>query len=149
MRYAANCSMLFIEEPLLQRPAAAHAAGFDAIEFGWPWPVPVPADRDVDAFRHRHQRRRGNLVGLNLFAGDLVGPDCGVLSIPKRAAAFHDNVAVVADIVPSPHQGTVPHKERLTPDNHRSRDYSDRGCPQQPGSARHHRTRAGPARASG
>ena len=43
--------LLFAELPLLERPAAAYAAGFRAVEFWWPWPSePVPADRDVDAF---------------------------------------------------------------------------------------------------
>ena len=36
-RYAANLSMLFTELPLLERPAAATAAGFDAVEFWWPF----------------------------------------------------------------------------------------------------------------
>ena len=30
--YAANCSILFTELPLLERPAAAKAAGFDGVE---------------------------------------------------------------------------------------------------------------------
>jgi hydroxypyruvate isomerase len=48
--YLVNCSMLFGELPLLERPAAAKAAGFDAIEFWWPWPEqPVPDDAEVDA----------------------------------------------------------------------------------------------------
>ena len=51
LNYLANCSMLFTERPLLERPAAAKAAGFDAIEFWWPWPTePVPSDTEVDAF---------------------------------------------------------------------------------------------------
>ena len=29
--YAANCSILFTELPLLERPAAAKAAGFDGV----------------------------------------------------------------------------------------------------------------------
>src|SRR5262249_17013974 len=33
LRYLANCSMLFTELPLLQRPAAARSAGFGAVEF--------------------------------------------------------------------------------------------------------------------
>ena len=54
LRYAANCSLLFTELPLLQRPAAAHEAGFDAVEFWWPWPdQPVPGDHDVDRFVDR------------------------------------------------------------------------------------------------
>ena len=50
LRFLANCSLLFTERPLLERPAAAKAAGFDAIELWWPWAdQPVPADADVDA----------------------------------------------------------------------------------------------------
>ncbi len=45
LAYVANCSLLFTEVPLLQRPAAAAAAGFGAVEFWWPWPDrPVPSD---------------------------------------------------------------------------------------------------------
>ena len=50
LRYDVNLSMLFTELPLLQRPAAAAEAGFDAIEFWWPFPSAVPADAEVDAF---------------------------------------------------------------------------------------------------
>src|SRR5690242_4403260 len=91
--------MLFTEEPLLQRPAAAAAAGFDAVEFWWPWPdQPVPADRDVDAFVGAVRDAGVRLAGLNFFAGDLAGPDCGVLSVPARAAQFRDNVDVTVGI---------------------------------------------------
>ena len=48
--YLVNCSLMFTEEPLLRRPAAARAAGFSAVEFWWPFAAPVPADREVDAF---------------------------------------------------------------------------------------------------
>ena len=49
--YAANCSLLFTEVGLLERPAAARAAGFDAIEFWWPWPdQPMPPDAEIDKF---------------------------------------------------------------------------------------------------
>ena len=97
--YAANCSMLFTEVPLLERPAAAAAAGFDAIEFWWPWPDrPVPSDRDVDAFVDAIKDAGVSLIGLNFFAGDLAGPDCGVLSVPARAAEFRDNLDVTLGI---------------------------------------------------
>jgi hydroxypyruvate isomerase len=99
MKYLANCSMLFTECPLLERPAAARAAGFDAIEFWWPWPdQPVPGDADVDAFVRAIEDAGVRLVGLNFFAGDLAGPDCGVLSIPQRAQEFRDNLDVAVDI---------------------------------------------------
>jgi hydroxypyruvate isomerase len=99
LRYLANCSMLFTERPLLERPRAAKDAGFDAIEFWWPWPdQPVPADAEVDGFVSAVRDAGVQLVGLNFFAGDLAGPDCGVLSIPKRAAQFRDNIDVTVGI---------------------------------------------------
>ena len=36
MRFEVNLSILFTELPLLERPAAAKQAGFDAVEFWWP-----------------------------------------------------------------------------------------------------------------
>jgi hydroxypyruvate isomerase len=99
LNYLANCSILFTERPLLERPAAAKAAGFDAVEFWWPWPdQPVPADADVDAFVRAVRDAGVRLVGLNFFAGDLAGPDCGVLSIPNRSAEFTDNIPVTVGI---------------------------------------------------
>jgi len=99
LRYAVNCSLLFTELPLRQRPAAAREAGFDAVEFWWPWPEqPVPADRDVDRFLTAVQDAGVSLIGLNFFAGDLAGPDCGVLSIPERASEFGDNIDVTVGI---------------------------------------------------
>lgn len=97
-RYLANCSILFTEHPLLERPAAARRAGFEAIEFWWPWPVPVPGDAEVEAFVRAISDAGVRLVGLNFFAGDLAGPDCGVLSIPSRSAEFRDSVDVAVDI---------------------------------------------------
>jgi hydroxypyruvate isomerase len=99
LRYDVNCSMLFTELPLRQRPAAAKAAGFEAVEFWWPWPhEPIPADREVDGFVTAIQEAGVELVGLNFFAGDLAGPDCGVLSIPSRSQQFRDNIEVTVAI---------------------------------------------------
>jgi hydroxypyruvate isomerase len=99
LRYAANCSLLFTEVPLVERPAAARTAGFEAIEFWWPWPdQPVPADSAVETFVRGVRDAGVRLVGLNFYAGDLAGPDAGVLSLPGRSAEFRANVAVVAEI---------------------------------------------------
>jgi hydroxypyruvate isomerase len=95
---AANCSMLFTEIDLLDRPAAAKAAGFDAIEFWWPWPQPVPTDREVDAFVTAVRDADVALIGLNFFAGDLAGADCGAASVPALCQQFRDNVPVVVGI---------------------------------------------------
>jgi hydroxypyruvate isomerase len=97
--YAANCTFLFTEVDLLDRPAAARAAGFDAIEFWWPWPdQPVPPDTEIDKFVAAVRDAGVQLIGLNFFAGDLAGADCGVLSIPARSAEFRDNIAVTIGI---------------------------------------------------
>ena len=99
LAFAANCSLLFAEVPLLQRPAAARTAGFTAIEFWWPWPdQPVPPDRDIDVFLAAVRDAGVHLVGLNFFAGDLAGPDSGVLSIPARSVEFRDNIDVTVGI---------------------------------------------------
>ncbi len=98
LRYLANCSMLFTEHPVLERPAAAKAAGFDAVEFWWPFAEPVPKDGEVDAFVRAVDEAGVQLVGLNFFAGELTGPDCGVLSIPARSSQFRDNIDVTVGI---------------------------------------------------
>ena len=46
-RFDVNLSILFTELPLLERPAAAAAAGFTAVELWWPLidtPTPPPAE---------------------------------------------------------------------------------------------------------
>ena len=97
-RYAVNLSLLFAELPLLERPAAARAAGFDAVEFWWPFAEAVPADPEVDAFVAAVEDAGVSLVGLNFFAGDMAGGDRGVLSWPARSAEFRDNVDVTVGI---------------------------------------------------
>ncbi len=98
LRYEVNCSILFTELPLLERPAAAKAAGFDAVEFWWPFDLAVPADADVDRFVAAVRDAGVALAGLNFYAGDMPGGDRGLVSWPARAAEFRDNVAVTVSI---------------------------------------------------
>jgi hydroxypyruvate isomerase len=98
LRYEVNCSILFTELPLLERPAAARAAGFDAVEFWWPFPVAVPGDAEVEAFVRAVGDAGVRLVGLNFFAGDMPGGDRGLVSWPARSAEFRDNVEVTIGI---------------------------------------------------
>ncbi len=98
LRYEVNCSILFTELPLLERPAAAKAAGFDAVEFWWPFAVAVPSDAEVDKFVSAVQDAGVALVGLNFFAGDMPAGDRGLVSWPARSAEFRDNIPVVAAI---------------------------------------------------
>src|SRR3954470_6853649 len=96
--YTVNLSILFTELPLLERPAAAKAAGFDAVEFWWPHAVAVPEDKDVDAFLPAVRDAGVQLAGLNFFAGDMPGGDRGLVSWPARSAEFRDNIDVTVAI---------------------------------------------------
>lgn len=98
VRYAVNCSILFTELPLLQRPAAARAAGFDAVEFWWPFDRAVPPDAEVDRFSRAIEDAGVRLTGLNFAAGDMGAGDRGLASWPGREAEFRDNLDVVLGI---------------------------------------------------
>ncbi|ANY08933.1 hydroxypyruvate isomerase family protein [Pseudonocardia sp. HH130630-07] len=93
-----NCSIVLAGLPLLQRPAAAAAAGFDAVEFWWPFDRPVPSDREVDAFVTAVADAGVVLSGLNFDAGDMPAGERGIASDPRRAGAFADNVDVAVGI---------------------------------------------------
>jgi hydroxypyruvate isomerase len=98
LRYEVNLSILFTELPLLDRPAAAKAAGFDAVEFWWPFPVAVPDDAEIDAFTRAITDAGVQLVGLNFFAGDMPGGDRGLVSWPARSGEFRDNIDVAVGL---------------------------------------------------
>lgn len=97
-RFAVNCSILFTELPLLERPAAARAAGFGAVEFWWPFDTHLPGDAEVDAFECAITDAGVQLIGLNFAAGDLPGGDRGLVSWPQRALEFRDNIPVTLGI---------------------------------------------------
>lgn len=94
----ANISLLFSEMPFERRPAAAAAAGFEAIECWWPFPDASPATAEVDAFVACVSDAGVALRGLNFFAGDMAAGDRGVLSHPARRTEFDDSVALAVDI---------------------------------------------------
>jgi hydroxypyruvate isomerase len=96
--FEVNCSILFTELPLLERPAAARAAGFGAVEFWWPFAAAVPADGEVEAFIRSIADAGVRLVGLNFAAGDLAGGDRGLASWPARSGEFRDNLEVTVGI---------------------------------------------------
>jgi hydroxypyruvate isomerase len=102
-RFDVNLSLLFTELPLLERPAAAAAAGFDAVELWWPWPEePTPARTALDDLRNALESAGTRLVGVNFYAGLLPGPDRGALSVPgAESERFRANVEVAADFAAS------------------------------------------------
>ncbi|SFD98535.1 hydroxypyruvate isomerase [Actinacidiphila alni] len=102
-RFDVNLSILFTELPLLERPAAAAAAGFDAVELWWPWvDDPTPPQAELDALRSALESAGTRLVGLNFYAGQLPGPDRGALSVPgEESERFRANVDVAAGFAAS------------------------------------------------
>ncbi|MCZ4123835.1 TIM barrel protein [Streptomyces sp. H39-S7] len=102
-RFDVNLSILFTELPLLERPAAAAAAGFTAVELWWPWiETPTPAQAELDALRDALNDAGTQLVGLNFYAGQLPGPDRGALSIPgEESDRFRANIEVAAEFARS------------------------------------------------
>ncbi|HST65573.1 MAG TPA: TIM barrel protein [Mycobacteriales bacterium] len=98
MFYLVNCSILFTELPLLERPAAARAAGFDGIEFWWPFAGTVPPDAAVADFVAAVRDAGVQLVSLNLPAGELARDERGLVSWPGRAEEFRAGVEVAVAI---------------------------------------------------
>ncbi|MBW1600624.1 TIM barrel protein [Streptomyces sp. JJ66] len=102
-RFTVNLSILFTEFPLLERPAAAAAAGFTAVELWWPWiDTPTPDQAELDALRSALTDAGVQLTGLNFYAGQLPGPDRGALSVPgAESEKFQANIDVAADFAAS------------------------------------------------
>ncbi|MGA9873646.1 MAG: TIM barrel protein [Rhodococcus sp. (in: high G+C Gram-positive bacteria)] len=96
--FTVNCSILFTDAPLLQRPQLAKESGFDSIEFWWPFDSPVPSDVDVERFVSAVRDAGVQLTGLNFAAGDMPAGDRGILSDPRQAGSFRDNIDVTIGI---------------------------------------------------
>lgn len=97
-RYTVNCSIMLTDIPLLERPAAARAAGFDGVEFWWPWETSTPERAEVDAFVSAIKDAGVQLTGLNFNAGDMPGGDRGLVSWRARSQEFRDNLDAVTAI---------------------------------------------------
>ena len=93
-----NCSIMLADLPLLERPAAAAAAGFDAVEFWWPFDSPVPGDREVDRFLRAVSDAGVRLTGLNFYAGNMPAGERGVLSSPSRSEEFRESLETAVGI---------------------------------------------------
>ncbi|WP_282203389.1 TIM barrel protein [Kitasatospora fiedleri] len=93
-RFTVNLSILFGELPLLERPAAAAAAGFTAAELWWPFgEEPAPGAEETGALVAAFEDAGVELTGLNLL-DDLVRGARGALSLPAESERFRANVPV-------------------------------------------------------
>jgi hydroxypyruvate isomerase len=98
VRFDVNLSILFTELPMLERPAAAAAAGFDAVEMWWPFAGPTPADAELDALATAINDAGVQLVGLNFDAGHMPSGDRGLLSSRATSQRFRDNIEVTVGL---------------------------------------------------
>jgi hydroxypyruvate isomerase len=76
-RFAANLAYLFTERPLIERFAAAAAAGFKAVELQFPY------DHAPSAIRAEIERHGLTQLGLNTAVGGRDG-DAGLAAVPGR-----------------------------------------------------------------
>lgn len=85
-RFAANLTMLFTEQPFLDRFEAAARAGFEAVEFLFPYAF------DAEAIRSRLDAHRLQLVLHNLPAGRWDDGERGIACHPDRVDEFRAGV---------------------------------------------------------
>lgn len=81
-RFSANLGFLWPDRPLLERIAAAGAAGFKAVEMHWPYDVPAG---EVRAALARHGLK---LLGVNTVRGDVSKGENGLGALAGREAEF-------------------------------------------------------------
>jgi hydroxypyruvate isomerase len=86
-KFAANLSMLFTEQPFLDRFEHAARAGFTAVEFLFPY------EFEVDEIKRRLDANRLALVLHNLPAGDWAAGERGIACLPDRVDEFRVGVA--------------------------------------------------------
>lgn len=86
-RFAANLSMLFTEEPFLDRFERAAQAGFEAVEFLFPYA------HTVEEIKERLDATGLQIVLHNLPAGDWDAGERGIACDPQRVDEFRAGVA--------------------------------------------------------
>ena len=90
-KFAANLTMLFGEQPFLDRFAAAKAAGFGGVEYLFPY--------DFDKAELREQLHQHGLAQVlhNLPAGNWAAGERGIAILPDRVDEFRDGVRRAID----------------------------------------------------
>jgi 2-dehydrotetronate isomerase len=85
-RFAANVSMMFTEEPFLERFAAASDAGFAAVEFLFPY------EHSPQAIESNAKAAGVEIVLFNMPCGDWSAGERGIACIPGRQNEFRDGI---------------------------------------------------------
>jgi 2-dehydrotetronate isomerase len=81
-RFAANLAYLFTERPLIERFAAAAAAGFKAVE------LQLPYDLSPTAVKAELDRHGLTVLGLNTAPGRLKAGEFGIAAVPGCEQEF-------------------------------------------------------------
>jgi len=89
--WSAHLSALFRELPYLERPQAAAAAGFTAVETWW------PEDGLGPAWAAETTRLGLDVALVNCFGGDLAAGERGFLNVPERHAEAIDAFLAALD----------------------------------------------------
>ena len=90
-KFAANLTMLFTEQPFLERFAAAKAAGFTGVEYLFPY------EFEKAVLREKLQNYGLVQVLHNLPAGNWAAGERGIAILPDRIAEFRDGVKQAID----------------------------------------------------
>lgn len=96
---SAHLHTQFQDRPLLQRPAAARALGFETVDLWWPFDGPDPSDREVDALAGALDAEGLQVASFNADGGDLPGGDRGFACDPSAQERFNRAVASGLDVV--------------------------------------------------
>jgi hydroxypyruvate isomerase len=90
-RFSANLSMLFTEVELIDRFAAARAAGFRAVEIQFPY------DLGAETIRRKLIEHDLQLVLFNVPADDLLQGGEGLACVPEKQDQFREALALALD----------------------------------------------------
>ena len=90
-RFAANIAYLFSERPLIDRPAAAAAGGFTAVEGQFPYSTPA------DALRAQIEQHKLTMLGINTERGG--EGQFGMAAVPNRERDFDTLFAQALDYI--------------------------------------------------
>lgn len=91
-RFSANISMLFAERDWLDRPAAAAAAGFGAVEIQFPY------DRPAEDWQRAIETAGLAVSVINIPVGDLLDGGPGLAATPGRQAEFRRAVETAREV---------------------------------------------------
>ena len=91
-RFSANISMLFAERDWLDRPAAAAAAGFGAIEIQFPY------DRPAEEWKRAIEAAGLAVSVINVPVGDMLDGGPGLAATPGRQAEFRRAAEQARDV---------------------------------------------------